>query len=144
MDALNRSADRVAANTATEVNRAIKEERNAKLAYYRDHPTEVPDRLKDLSREWDIERALGALSACMSLFGLSMGLAGGRRWLYLPAAVQTFYLQHQLQGWCPPLPILRRLGFRTAAEIERERCDLKELLVLDNAAQVAQATAASR
>ena len=46
----------------------------------------------------------------------------------LPAVVQTFYLQHTLQGWCPPLPVLRRLGFRAPAEIELERNALKALL----------------
>jgi hypothetical protein len=36
-------------------------------------------------------------------------------------------LQHALQGWCPPIPLLRRLGFRTEAEINRERYALKAL-----------------
>ncbi len=31
----------------------------------------------------------------------------------------------QRQGWCPPVPILRRLGFRTSFEIEQERQALK-------------------
>jgi hypothetical protein len=36
-------------------------------------------------------------------------------------------MQHALQGWCPPLPLLRRLGVRTQQEIERERYALKAL-----------------
>jgi hypothetical protein len=32
-----------------------------------------------------------------------------------------------LQGWCPPLPILRSLGVRTADEINEERYALKAL-----------------
>jgi hypothetical protein len=32
-----------------------------------------------------------------------------------------FLLQHALQGWCPPVPLLRQLGFRTSYEIEEER-----------------------
>ena len=36
-------------------------------------------------------------------------------------------IQHVLKGWCPPLVLLRRLGFRTAAEINRERMALKIL-----------------
>jgi hypothetical protein len=39
--------------------------------------------------------------------------------------VNGFLLQHSLQGWCPPLAIFRRLGVRTAAEIEYERSMLK-------------------
>lgn len=38
-----------------------------------------------------------------------------------------FLFQHAIQGWCPPLPILRRLGFRTAEEINQERYALKAL-----------------
>jgi hypothetical protein len=30
-----------------------------------------------------------------------------------------------VQGWCPPIPILRRLAFRTTYEIEEERQALK-------------------
>jgi hypothetical protein len=43
----------------------------------------------------------------------------------VPLAVQAFYLQHTLQGWCPPLPLLRRLGFRTPREIGDERSALR-------------------
>jgi hypothetical protein len=42
--------------------------------------------------------------------------------------IQGFMLQHVLQGWCPPLPLFRRLGFRTQQEIERERYTLRALL----------------
>jgi hypothetical protein len=41
--------------------------------------------------------------------------------------VFTFLAQHALQGWCPPIPVIRRLGVRTRAEIERERNALKAL-----------------
>mgnify|MGYP006201292969 CR=1 FL=1 len=50
-----------------------------------------------------------------------------RRFLLLPAAVFTFFGQHALQGWCPPIPIFRRLGVRTHREIARERYALKAL-----------------
>jgi hypothetical protein len=30
-------------------------------------------------------------------------------------------LQHAMQGWCPPVPLLRRLGIRTRNEIDREK-----------------------
>jgi hypothetical protein len=32
-----------------------------------------------------------------------------------------------VQGWCPPLPVFRRLGIRTASEIDYERYALKSL-----------------
>jgi hypothetical protein len=36
-------------------------------------------------------------------------------------------VEHVIEGWCPPLAILRRLGFRTSSEINRERIALKTL-----------------
>jgi hypothetical protein len=48
-----------------------------------------------------------------------------RKWLLLPATVLGFFMQHALQGWCPPLPALRRLGVRTTKEIAAERNALK-------------------
>ncbi len=44
-----------------------------------------------------------------------------------PAAVAGFLFQHAVQGWCPPVPLFRRLGFRTAREIDHERYALKAL-----------------
>lgn len=49
----------------------------------------------------------------------------GRRWFILPGIVAGFLLQHAVQGWCPPVALFRRLGFRTASEIEAERYALK-------------------
>ena len=34
-------------------------------------------------------------------------------------------LQHALQGWCPPLPLVRKLGLRTAEEINQEKIIFK-------------------
>lgn len=50
-----------------------------------------------------------------------------RRFYLLPAVVVGFLLQHAVQGWCPPMPVFRRLGVRTASEIEEERYALKAL-----------------
>jgi hypothetical protein len=50
-----------------------------------------------------------------------------RRWLAIPIIVGAFLFQHAIQGWCPPIPVLRRMGFRTAREIEIERVALKTL-----------------
>jgi hypothetical protein len=58
---------------------------------------------------------------------VALGYAVDRRFLLLPAAVLTFFAQHALQGWCPPIPLFRRLGVRTAREIERERYAIKAL-----------------
>lgn len=121
------SAERVPAHTADAVNRAIEERTARNVAYFSRHPDQIPRRLGELSREWDVERALATGSSCLSILGLALGFSGRPRWFFLPLGVQGFYLQHTLQGWCPPLPVLRCLGFRTPAEIERERCALQAL-----------------
>jgi len=43
--------------------------------------------------------------------------------------VQVGFLAfHALRGWCPPLPLFRRLGFRSADEIGVEREVLHDAL----------------
>ncbi|HET9865513.1 MAG TPA: hypothetical protein VFP37_18905 [Steroidobacteraceae bacterium] len=84
-------------------------------------------RIHELEREWDIERTLEANAAAIALIGLTLSLTVDRRFLVLPVAVSAFLLQHALQGWCPPLPLLRRLGIRTSAEIHQEIIALRIL-----------------
>jgi hypothetical protein len=122
------TVERVPRNTADSVNRAIHERIEENVVYYERHRAEIPDRLDELDHEWDVERALATGSSCLSLAGLALGFLGRPRWFLLPLGVQAFYLQHTLQGWCPPLPVLRRLGFRTPAEIDDERSSLEEVL----------------
>jgi hypothetical protein len=121
------TAKRVSAHTSHEVNRSIQETTERSIRHYREHRDQIPHRLEELDREWDVERALATGSSCLSLLGIALGFGHHRRWFFLPLAVQGFYLQHTLQGWCPPLPLFRRLGFRTPAEIEAERCALQAL-----------------
>lgn len=122
-----RPADRVARNTPIEVNRKIGRQTEMRLAYFAAHPEEIPRRLAELDSEWDIERALEANAAGLSLLGVALGVTRGARYLLLPFAVSAFLMQHAVQGWCPPVSVLRRLRFRTAREIEHERAGLKAL-----------------
>jgi hypothetical protein len=88
---------------------------------------EFQARLAELDSEWDIERLLQANASTLVMLGVALGYAVDRRFLVLPAAVLTFFAQHALQGWCPPIPIFRRRGVRTMREIERERYAIKAL-----------------
>ena len=90
-------------------------------------PVFIDERIQQLRGEWDIERTLEANAASMSLFGLVLAVTVDRRFLLLPGAVAVFLLQHALQGWCPPLPLFRRLGIRTAREIQDEIIALRIL-----------------
>ena len=90
-------------------------------------PAVLDGRIQELDREWDTERYLETLAPTLSLTGIALAARGDRRWLLGPAVVLSFLLQHAVQGWCPPIPILRRLGVRTRKEIERERYALKAI-----------------
>ena len=90
-------------------------------------PAQVATRLQQLDREWDIERTLQANAATLALVGTVLGARVDRRFLALPAVVFSFFAQHALQGWCPPIPVFRRLNVRTAREIKRERYAIKAL-----------------
>jgi hypothetical protein len=85
----------------------------------------ISRRLEELDQEWDMERTLEANAASIALLGLGLGVLVSRRFFVLPGVVAGFLLQHAVQGWCPPVPIFRRLGFRTAREIASERYALK-------------------
>ncbi|MGC2854387.1 hypothetical protein ACM64Y_02845 [Novispirillum sp. DQ9] len=121
------SATRVSANTAPRINAAIEDDIRERLIAYAARLDAIEGRLRELDREWDIERAIEANAATLALSGVLLAVLHDRRWLVLPALVTAFLLQHALQGWCPPVPVLRRLGFRTPAEIARERMALKAL-----------------
>lgn len=121
------SRKRIPQNTASSINRRIQQEIEHSIRYYQHHMDEIDARLKELDEEWDIERAIQANAAVVGLGGLVFGVMGRSRWFMLPLAVGGFLLQHAVQGWCPPVPVLRRLGFRTTFEIESERQALKLL-----------------
>jgi hypothetical protein len=118
---------RVEQNTPMAVNREIERRIERSVFHHAEHPEEIEARLAALDAEWDIERLLEANAASLALTGVLLGAFVDRRFLVLPAAVTAFLLQHALQGWCPPVPLLRRYGVRTASEIERERTALKAL-----------------
>lgn len=119
---------RVQAHTDAEINAQIREATEERIALFAGAGREAIDlRLKQLDEEWDIERVLEANAASVSLLGSALGLTVSRKFFMLPAVVASFLLQHAVQGWCPPLPVFRRLGYRTASEIEWERNALKAL-----------------
>jgi hypothetical protein len=119
--------NRVPENTSDSVNEEIQRQIEERVRYYAGHPKKIVRRLRELDEEWDIERAIEANAAAIGFSGIVLGATVDRRWLTLPALVTAFLFQHAVQGWCPPVPVLRRLGFRTAHEIERERNALKAL-----------------
>ena len=122
--------DRVRANTARDVNEEIDSRIDESIQLYRvKGVTDILQRLYELEREWDIERMLEMMASSFSLTGLALDRTKNKRWFIFPTIVLSFLLLHAVQGWCPPLSILRRLGFRTREEIDRELYALKAVLV---------------
>jgi hypothetical protein len=121
------SRDRVPAHTPEQFNRRIRHDTTNNAHFYGQHKELIPQRLRELDEEWDIERAIEANAAVIGFLGVVLSETHDRRWLVLPALVTGFLFQHAVQGWCPPVPILRGLGFRTSFEIEEERQALKAL-----------------
>lgn len=119
--------DRVRANTNPEVLQAIDARIEERIRFYATQPKEaISEHIQELDREWDIERFLQTNAAALALTGLLFGLMR-RKWLLLTGGVLGFLLQHAIQGWCPPIPLLRRMGVRTRGEIDREKYALKIL-----------------
>ncbi|WP_432746175.1 hypothetical protein ABXJ76_08930 [Methylobacter sp. G7] len=128
-DSTRSSLDRVRSSTAAHVNEEIDHQTDINIHRYKGKSrAEILERIQMLDKEWDIERVLEVNASTLALSGLILGLTKNRKWLFLPGIVLPFLLQHGLQGWCPPLPLLRWLGIRTRGEIDREKYALKARL----------------
>jgi hypothetical protein len=119
--------DRARRHTADAVLRRIDDDTVSQLAEVARRPESAPVRLHALDREWDIDRVVETEAATMGLIGLALGTAVNARLLALPGAVAAAVFLYATRGLYPLLPVFRRLGVRTAREIERERYAVKAL-----------------
>jgi hypothetical protein len=123
-----KNADRVRTNTSEEINRRLDLELAARVhGYEQKSPGEITNRINELDREWDIERWLETNASAIAFTGLVLGVTHSKKWFLVPGIVLPFLFQHAVQGWCPPVPVLRRLGVRTREEIDQEKYALKVL-----------------
>jgi len=121
--------DRVRKNTADKINTEIDDDTARSIAYYkRRSSVEIAKRIKQLNNEWDVERVLELNASLIALSGIILAARKNKRWLILPVIVTSFLAMHAIQGWCPPLPVLRKLKFRTVKEIDQEKFALLSLL----------------
>jgi hypothetical protein len=119
---------RVPDNTAEQVNEEIRRQTKQRVARISSAgAAAITRRLEELDEEWDIERILEMNAASLTAVGAALTLLVDRRFAVVPLLVGSFLVQHATQGWCPPLPILRRYGYRTLTEIDEERYALKAL-----------------
>lgn len=90
----------------------------------------IRERLLQLDKEWDIDRALDLLFS--TTVGAQLLLAVRKRnihFIWFPLVQTAFLLMHSTYGWCPPVPLLRKMGFRTRFEIQSEREELLNALI---------------
>jgi hypothetical protein len=120
--------ERVAINTSEKINNDIQMYIQNSIYFYRRNPQLIEQRLEELDKEWDIERVLETNASSLIVASSALGFVASKKFFFIPFLVGTFLLQHALQGWCPPLPILRRLGYRTTSEIQEEREALQNIV----------------
>lgn len=121
--------DRVRSATPGSMNEEIDQKTSENIRRYvsADVAT-IKSRIDELDKEWDIERTLELNASLFALTGVILAATVSKKWLALPAIVTSFLAQHAIQGWCPPLPLFRKMGIRTQKEIEAERYALLRLI----------------
>jgi hypothetical protein len=78
-------------------------------------------RLRQLDREVDQEQALQIGAAGLGFIGAILSFTVNPAFALLPAMAFATLGQFALQGWCPPVALLARLGLRSSKEIDSER-----------------------
>ena len=115
---------RVPHHTSRNLNEKIRLSTEARVAAAREGgPDAISARLAELREEWDIDRACELHGGAVAIAGAALS-GVNKKFLAIPAVVGASLVLGALFGWSPQFAILRRLGFRTAGEIERERNQL--------------------
>ncbi|OHB55747.1 MAG: hypothetical protein A2Y12_11490 [Planctomycetes bacterium GWF2_42_9] len=126
-ESVTRTEFRVEEKTDPAINEQFQKDIEARILYYSQRIENIQQRLNELDSEWDIERVLETQASALTVVGVLLGITACKKWFLLPAIVGGFFLQHAITGWCPPVPLFRRLGIRTMREINQERYGLKAL-----------------
>ena len=123
------SSENVRNVTEEEINRQMDAKIEESIRFYATQsPEEISKRIAELEQETDIERKLMMVASGVGLGTLLLTfLGGGKKWLLLTGTSLGFLMNHAVRGWCPPVPLLRKLGVRTRSEIDREKNALKIL-----------------
>ena len=118
---------KAASHTCNKVNQDIRNKTLSCINTYKGSGEAIlSDKIEKLNREWDTERVLETKAASVVLLSSIVGYKKKKCcWFLLTGAAGFFLLQHALQGWCPPLPVIRKVGVRTAEEINQEKTVFK-------------------
>ncbi len=122
------TSKRVFLRTDPKINAEIRNQTIRSLNIFKNaDETDFTDRITVLGQEWDTERVLEVNASMLILLSSYLGIKMSRFWFLLTGSVAGFMLWHALQGWCPPLPFIRKWGVRTSDEINAEKTALKAM-----------------
>jgi hypothetical protein len=125
---LSGTTERVEVNTAPAVNRKFEDQLKENIARYAaEGQPGIDQRLRELDREWNTERAIEVEAPMMIGLGIALGNLHDRKWFAVSAMAAGMVILHSVQGWYPLLPLFRRMGLRSQYEIEQERNALRAL-----------------
>jgi hypothetical protein len=126
--------DLVRRHTSEASNARIDRETAAALDEAARSPDAIRARLAELDREWNVDRALmlnfaiiGGLSASLAMRSMARRRRLGG-WGAMFFTQIAFLAHHAIRSWCPPMPVFRRLGYRSNQEICAERIALEDEL----------------
>ncbi len=122
------TSQKVFLSTDPLVNAEIKKQTIKNLNVYKNcSAEELTDRIWQLGQEWDTERVMEVTASVFLIVTSLLGVKIRRLGFILTGAAGLFMLQHALHGWCPPLPMIRKWGVRTAEEIANEKMVIKTM-----------------
>lgn len=122
------TTQRVRLHTNSAVNNIIRNQTIESIdSHFSSNENQITDRINELNHEWDMERIIEVNAASLVIISTILGLKCSPKWFLVTTGVGAFLLQHALQGWCPPVPLARQMGVRTAEEINHEKIALKIL-----------------
>jgi hypothetical protein len=122
MENINQETD-ITLEHSTPVELAIQDHLNG----YYNNQAKIDERLLELDHEMDIESYMQTENAALTLAGIVLSITSNRAWIALSLATSILSLANVVRGRNNPLPVFRKLGFRTRGEIEKERYALKAI-----------------
>ena len=106
---------------------SVEKEIQEKLNHYYNDQNEITLRLEELDKEWDIERILQIEGVALTLAGVVLGSTANKKWLALPLVASLVLLKDVVRQGTYSFPLLRKFGFRTREEINKEKYALKAI-----------------
>ena len=129
MNSSEADSEMTRAESEAEIQRQIDAKIEESIRHYATQsPEAIAQRIQELDKECDIDGSLAMAAAGVGLGGITLSfLGGGKKWLLVAGAFLGLLLKQSLHGTSPAVPLMRKLGVRTRAEIDREKYALKIL-----------------